>query len=59
MSLAIWFWIILVLWILFGAWYGWSVPAAERAGRLGGVIIPLVLFILLGWKVFGSPVSGG
>lgn len=54
MSLALAFWIIMLLWFLLHGWllYGgdWKVT--------GGNVIPFILFLLLGWKVFGAPLHG-
>lgn len=53
MSLAIFFWVLMVLWAVLGLWSSWP---NLRAGAP-----TLVLFLViasLGWKVFGPPING-
>lgn len=55
MSIALLFWIIMVVWLLFGLWSNWPVTGAN--GRpLAGTVILWVLLALLGWKVFGAAI---
>lgn len=61
MSKGLLFWIILILWLIFGLLFWW--PAAAVGGGtgyapLGIPVIVFVLFFLLGWKVFGPPIQG-
>jgi len=52
MSIAILFWVIMVMWLLFGAW---TTAASWSEKRMaGGFIVQWVLFALLGWAVFGA-----
>jgi hypothetical protein len=57
MSLGLCFWVIFIVAIVFfgaivgGAFYG------QAYGHIGS-LVDLVLFALLGWKVFGPPVHG-
>jgi hypothetical protein len=54
MSLRLLFWVIMILWLLFGilvpAWghFSW--------GFVGGNGLMFVLFFILGWRVFGPPI---
>lgn len=54
MSLRLLFWLIMILWLIFGiimpAWghFGWSIS---------GSLLEFILFGILGWKVFGPPIS--
>ena len=57
MTLGLIFWVLMLLWLVFGL--------AVHSGRLTGVyvdwgntILLFILFLLLGWKVFGAPVQG-
>ena len=52
MSSGIWFWIIFVIALLFGAWTEW--PFQRRAGT---VLVVFILLALLGYRVFGGPVQ--
>jgi hypothetical protein len=56
MSLGLAFWILMLVWAAFGVigvyrsetpWWGW-----------GGTVLHFVLFLLLGWQVFGPPLHG-
>jgi hypothetical protein len=52
MSFGLIFWILMLLWLIFGVWdwrSGWSY-------WYGHGIFLFVLFLLLGWKTFGAPV---
>jgi hypothetical protein len=54
MSLRLLFWVIMLLWLIFGiimpAWghFSW--------GYVGGTLLEFILFGILGWRVFGAPV---
>ena len=50
------FWIVMIVWILFEGYRGYNAPAGT--GWPVGNLIPFVLFFLVGWKVFGWPISG-
>ena len=52
------FWIIVLVWILFA---GAATLGYGREYRVGDIsnLVTLVLFILLGWQVYGPPIKGG
>lgn len=55
MSLGLAFWILMLLWVI------WSWPGNKFVGPYGpwgNSLLLLVLFILLGWRVFGAPIHG-
>jgi hypothetical protein len=57
MTLAIWFWILYVLSLLFGLWTGYT-PGQPYPFRTWGVLV--VVFILigfLGFRTFGGPIQ--
>jgi hypothetical protein len=59
MPIAIWFWILLAIWCLFGFWGG--PPEGHPARRVyhwGEPLVLLVLLFLIGLKLFGSPITG-
>jgi hypothetical protein len=57
MSINIWYWLILVLSIIFGG-FGYFGPEPYRRGAWGGFgLILAILLILIGLRVFGSPVQ--
>jgi hypothetical protein len=48
------FWMLMILWFLFGLYWNW--PAANQPGGfgvLGGNLLLFVLLFILGWKLFG------
>jgi hypothetical protein len=52
MTIAFLFWLLMILWLLFGSWTYW----ADRR-ILGGHFLLWVLLFLLGWEVFGFPIT--
>lgn len=53
MSLGLAFYILLFIWAIFGMWWNWP-----NHQLVGGNLLAFVLFLLLGWKVFGPPIHG-
>jgi hypothetical protein len=47
------FWILMLLWFLFGIWGVWQ---PQPNWWYGHAVFLFVLFFLLGWKVFGVPI---
>ena len=60
MSIGFLFWLLMILWIVFGAYSTWPGPGAGRAALLpfGGSLLLWILLALLGWHDFGFPVHG-
>jgi len=56
MSIGLIFWIIMLIWLLFAI--AWNRGMTGDWGPLGNSLMLFVLFLLLGWKVFGAPVHG-
>lgn len=57
MSIGLIFWIIMLLWLIFSiSWNRGWVDAAY--GPIGSSLLLFVLFLLLGWRVFGAPIHG-
>jgi hypothetical protein len=58
MTIGLIFWIIMLLWLLFAiAWNrGWG--GIGTYGPIGNSLLLFILFLLLGWKVFGAPIHG-
>jgi hypothetical protein len=56
MSLELFFWILMILWVL-GFGYGWNTAPQPWPSRVPSVIFFLIIFVL-GWKVFGAPLHG-
>jgi hypothetical protein len=57
MSIALIFWIIMLLWLVLGFYQNWPAPNT-RPWPLGGHIILWILLALLGWKTFGPAIHG-
>jgi len=52
MSIAILFWILMIISFIFGLWASW--PLNPKSGGLN--LLLFVLLALLGWKVFGAAI---
>lgn len=61
MSRGVLFWVLMLLWLIFGLIVWW--PVAGAAGGVwlyapaGNHILVWVLFALLGWQVFGPAIK--
>lgn len=56
-SIGLLFWLLMIIWLIFGLWTVW--PVAPNAYRpIGGHLLLWILLFLLGWHVFGWPISG-
>lgn len=56
MSLGLAFWVIMLIWLVFGIIV--HVYPGGVYGVWGGTLLLFVLLLLLGWKVFGAPLHG-
>lgn len=57
MSMGLIFWILMLLWLIFGLAWNWPGSTAVGAyGPIGNSALLFVLLLLLGWQVFGAPV---
>lgn len=58
MSLAVLFWVLMIIWLVFGIWSGY-VPGQPYPGirNWGSNLLLFILFAILGWQVFGAPVK--
>ncbi len=55
MTLGLAYWILMLLWVVFGVWPNW--PAGGASFRpFGGSLLLFILLLLLGWHVFGPPI---
>ncbi len=55
MTLEVWFWLLMALWLIFGVWRNRA--DANWAAWGGGLFLEFVLLVLIGLRVFGSPVK--
>lgn len=61
MTLGFIFWLLVLLWLLFGFYWNW--PASNEGGPrafgpIGGNVLLFILLLLLGIRVFGWPIQG-
>lgn len=54
MSFALLYWILMLLWFVFGLWSSWPL-AGQNFHPLGSTLLLFILLLILGWKLFGSP----
>jgi hypothetical protein len=56
MTFALVFWILMLLWLVFGWFYNSSPGAFGPYGWAGNGLLLFILLGLLGWHVFGAPI---
>jgi hypothetical protein len=54
MTLGLAYWILMLIWFVFGLLVHFAFVAGTY-GFVGGTVLLFVLFVLLGWQVFGAP----
>ena len=52
MSLGLLFWILMIIWFAFSLWWSWPLQGNQNWPQNAFLF---VLFLLLGWQVFGAP----
>jgi hypothetical protein len=57
MSLQLLFWILMLIWLIFGVAYNGGYLTGPY-GPWGHTLLLFILFLILGWQAFGSPVHG-
>jgi hypothetical protein len=57
MTLGLAFWIIMLVWLVFGALLHFGIVGGVYAGA--NVLLLFILFVLLGWQTFGAPLHKG
>jgi hypothetical protein len=58
MTIGMLFWILMVIWFIFGLYWNRADLAAGSYGVFGGNLLLFILLFLLGWKVFGFVIQG-
>jgi len=58
MPLSMLFWVLFIIWVLFGGWSYYE-GGVLRWRPLGGHLLLGILIFLLGWGVYGFLVTGG
>jgi hypothetical protein len=60
MTIGLLFWILMLIWLIFGFVVNWGWPNTVPAtyGIWGHSLLLFILLGLLGWQAFGAPVHG-
>ena len=58
MTLELCFWILMLIWAVFFCVWNFGAAAVGPYGPFGNSLLIFILFLLLGWKVFGAPLHG-
>lgn len=58
MTMAFLFWLLMLLWLIFGFYWNWPKDRTNPAGFgiLGGNLMLFILLFLLGCQTFGWPI---
>ena len=56
MSLGLAFYVLMLIWLVFGLYFGYSTGGSPFV--IGGNLMLFILLLLLGWQVFGPPIRG-
>lgn len=58
MPIGMIFWLLMILWFIFGLYWNWPAqPGPSGFGGLGGHLLLFILFFIVGWKLFGFVVQ--
>lgn len=58
MPLELLYWILMLLWLVSGFWFGYSQPAPSRGPLIGWSFGLFMLFVIIGLRLFGAPIKG-
>jgi len=58
MELSMWYWLFVVLWVIFGGYNGYRNANGQWIWA-GPWILELILFVIIGLRLFGPLVKGG
>lgn len=59
MTIGLAFWILMLLWLVFGLAWNWpGNTVVGPYGPVGNTLLLFMLLLLLGWRVFGAPLHG-
>ncbi len=56
MSIGLVFWILMLIWAVFGLLVHFDAGLVGSYAIVGNVLLLFILFGLLGWKTFGPPI---
>ncbi len=57
MTLSVLFWLLMIIWLIFGVWSEYIPNQPYPVRRIGQHFIIFVLLAILGWAKFGPPVQ--
>ena len=58
MTIGLIFWILMLLWLVFGLWQNYPAITGGQWHPFGGTLLLFLLLLLLGWNAFGPPIRG-
>lgn len=58
MTIGLIFWILMLFWLVFGAYSNWPGISSGQYAPLGNSLLLFILLLLLGWSTFGAPIRG-
>jgi len=58
MTLSLCFWVLMLIWLVFGVLAHFGIVAGTYTVATNTVLL-FILFLLLGWQVFGPPLRRG
>ncbi len=58
MSIGLLFWLLMVIWLIFGFWSNRSQLSGGDFAPVGGSLLLFILLFLLGWHAFGFIIHG-
>ena len=57
MSRAVLFWVLMILWLVFGLWSEYTAGQRYPFKRGFGNLLVFILLAIVGWQIFGTPVQ--
>jgi hypothetical protein len=57
MPLGLLFWVLMILWLVFGFWQ-WRPNLPTNYAPFGGHILLWILLFIIGWRTFGFVIQG-
>jgi len=58
MTIGLLFWILMIIWLIFGIYTSWPDWRNNGPYHAGGTLLLFILLFLLGWHDFGFPIHG-
>ena len=58
MTLGLCFWILMLIYLIFGLYWNWPASNPPNYPVVGGSLLLFILLLLLGWAEFGPPIRG-